>query len=53
MSRMQKQAERFGAHIKHGTVEAVNLAGQPLRLTVDGSGPVAPRGADAKRAIPT
>jgi thioredoxin reductase (NADPH) len=36
MSRMQKQAERFGARVKFGTVEAVNLAGQPLGLTVDG-----------------
>ncbi len=36
MTRMQKQAERFGARIKYGTVDAVDLAGQPLVLTVDG-----------------
>jgi len=36
MARMQKQAERFGARVKFGTVEAVDLARQPLGLTVDG-----------------
>jgi thioredoxin reductase (NADPH) len=36
MSRMQKQAERFGARVKFGTVEAVDLARQPFALTVDG-----------------
>jgi thioredoxin reductase (NADPH) len=36
MARMQKQAERFGARVKFGTVEAVDLSGQPLGLTVDG-----------------
>ncbi len=36
MTRMQKQAERFGARVKFGTVEGVNLAKQPLVLTVDG-----------------
>src|SRR6058998_3766213 len=36
MSRMQKQAERFGARIKCGTVEAANLATEPFVLTVDG-----------------
>lgn len=36
MSRMQKQAERFGARPQFGTVEAVNLSMQPFVLTVDG-----------------
>ena len=38
MTRMQKQAERFGARIKFGTVEAVDLSIRPFRLTVDGEG---------------
>jgi thioredoxin reductase (NADPH) len=37
MTRMQKQAERFGARIEFGTVESVNLSGTPLRLMVDGA----------------
>src|SRR5438094_9045503 len=36
MTRMQKQAERFGARIQFGTVEAANLAKEPFVLTVDG-----------------
>ena len=36
MSRMQKQAERFGARIKFATVEAVDLGKRPFVLTVDG-----------------
>jgi thioredoxin reductase (NADPH) len=36
MSRMQKQAEKFGARVKFGTVEAVDLSKQPYKLTVDG-----------------
>ncbi|MBM3822514.1 MAG: thioredoxin-disulfide reductase [Verrucomicrobia bacterium] len=36
MSRMQRQAERFGARIQYGTVEAVELGRQPFVLTVDG-----------------
>ncbi len=36
MTRMQKQAERFGARIRYGTVEKAELTGSPLRLTVDG-----------------
>ncbi len=36
MSRMQKQAERFGARVKFGTVEAVQLSKRPFVLTVDG-----------------
>src|SRR5437867_4867994 len=36
MVRMQKQAERFGARVKFGTVEAVDLSRQPFALTVDG-----------------
>jgi len=36
MAQMQKQAERFGARVKFGTVEAADLSKQPLVLTVDG-----------------
>lgn len=40
MTRMQQQAERFGARVKLATVDAVDLAARPFRLTVDGE-PVA------------
>jgi thioredoxin reductase (NADPH) len=36
MTRMQKQAERFGARVRYGTVESVDLARRPYTLTVDG-----------------
>ena len=36
MTRMQKQAERFGARVQFGTVEAVDFSKQPFTLTVDG-----------------
>jgi thioredoxin reductase (NADPH) len=36
MTRMQKQAERFGARVKFGTVEGVDLAKRPFTLNVDG-----------------
>lgn len=36
MSRMQKQAERFGAKAKFGTVEAADFSKRPFALTVDG-----------------
>jgi len=36
MTRMQKQAERFGARVKFATVEAVDLTRKPFTLTVDG-----------------
>jgi thioredoxin reductase (NADPH) len=36
MSRLQKQAERFGARVKFATVEAVDLSRRPFNLTVDG-----------------
>jgi thioredoxin reductase (NADPH) len=36
MVRMQKQAERFGARVKFGTVEAVDVSKKPFALTVDG-----------------
>lgn len=36
VSRMQKQAERFGARVKFGVVESARLAPHPLELTVDG-----------------
>ena len=36
MVRMQKQAERFGARIRFGTVEGVDLSKQPFRLSADG-----------------
>jgi thioredoxin reductase (NADPH) len=34
--RMQQQAQRFGARIQFGVVEALDLSGQPLVLTIDG-----------------
>jgi thioredoxin reductase (NADPH) len=36
MTRMQKQAERFGARVKFGTVESVDLTREPFFVTVDG-----------------
>jgi thioredoxin reductase (NADPH) len=36
MIRMQKQAERFGARVKFGTVDAVDLAKEPFVVTIDG-----------------
>src|SRR5213076_1821600 len=36
MTRMQKQAERFGARVRYGTVECVDLSKEPFLLTVDG-----------------
>jgi thioredoxin reductase (NADPH) len=36
MTRMQKQAERFGAHASFGLVEAVDFSKRPFTLTVDG-----------------
>ena len=36
MTRMQKQAERFGARVQFGTVESVDFGGRPLKLVVDG-----------------
>ena len=36
MTRMQKQAERFGARVKFGCVEGVDLDREPFMLTVDG-----------------
>jgi thioredoxin reductase (NADPH) len=36
MTRMQKQAERFGARVKFGTVEAVDFSKKPFVLDVDG-----------------
>src|SRR5579862_2930084 len=36
MTRMQKQAERFGARVKFATVEAVDVTKRPFVLTVDG-----------------
>ena len=36
MVRLQKQAERFGAQVQFGCVEAVDLSRQPFGLTVDG-----------------
>src|SRR5437016_4026439 len=35
MTRMQKQAERFGARVQFAQVEAADLSRQPFRLTVD------------------
>lgn len=36
MTRMQKQAERFGARVQFGVVESVDLSRQPFVLDVDG-----------------
>ena len=36
MTRMQKQAERFGAKITFGTLESADLSKRPFKLTVDG-----------------
>ena len=36
MTKLQKQAERFGARVKFATVEAVDLSQRPFVLTVDG-----------------
>jgi thioredoxin reductase (NADPH) len=36
MTRMQKQAERFGARASFGTVETVDFSKRPFMLTVDG-----------------
>jgi thioredoxin reductase (NADPH) len=36
MTRMQKQAERFGARAQFGTLEAADLSRRPFALTVDG-----------------
>jgi thioredoxin reductase (NADPH) len=36
MTRMQKQAERFGARVKFGTLEAADFSRRPFALTVDG-----------------
>jgi len=36
MTRFQKQAERFGARVKFGEVQGVDLKEQPFLLTVDG-----------------
>lgn len=36
MTRMQKQAERFGARVQFGVVEGVDFSKQPFTLTVDG-----------------
>jgi thioredoxin reductase (NADPH) len=36
MQAMQKQAERFGAHVQFGTVESADLSKEPFLLTVEG-----------------
>ncbi len=36
MTRMQKQAERFGARVQFGCLDSVDLSRRPLALTVDG-----------------
>jgi thioredoxin reductase (NADPH) len=36
MTRMQKQAERFGARVQFGTLDAADLSGRPILLTIDG-----------------
>jgi thioredoxin reductase (NADPH) len=37
MTRMQKQAERFGARTQFGNVEKADLSSRPFKLTVDGA----------------
>ena len=49
MTRMQKQAERFGAKVKFGTVESVDVSKKPFTLTVDG----APVALSVERRTPT
>lgn len=36
MQRMQQQAEKFGAQVRFGVVDSVNLQDRPIRLVVDG-----------------
>jgi thioredoxin reductase (NADPH) len=36
MTRLQKQAERFGARVQFATVESVDLSQRPFKLVVDG-----------------
>lgn len=36
MTRMQKQAERFGARIQFGTVDGIDLSKRPFQIQVDG-----------------
>jgi len=36
MTRMQQQAEKFGARVKFGTVDGADLSKQPFTLSVDG-----------------
>jgi thioredoxin reductase (NADPH) len=36
MVRMQKQAERFGARVQFGTLDAADLSKRPFALTIDG-----------------
>jgi thioredoxin reductase (NADPH) len=36
MSRMQKQAEKFGGRVQFGTLEGVDLGKRPFSLTIDG-----------------
>jgi thioredoxin reductase (NADPH) len=36
MTRMQKQAEKFGAKVRFATVDSVHLGESPIRLVIDG-----------------
>lgn len=36
MTRMQKQAERFGARVRFGTLDSASLTGAPFKLIIDG-----------------
>jgi thioredoxin reductase (NADPH) len=36
MMRLQKQAEKFGAKVRYGTVESADLGAKPITLVVDG-----------------
>jgi thioredoxin reductase (NADPH) len=37
MMDLQKQAERFGTHVRYGLVTAVDFSGYPHKLTIDGT----------------
>jgi thioredoxin reductase (NADPH) len=36
MTKLQQQAERFGAKVKFGTVEAADVKSDPIKVTIDG-----------------
>ena len=40
MQKFEAQASRFGADLRHGTVDAVDFSQRPYRLMVDGESPI-------------